>query len=46
MCKIFKFFPKIGMLHPRHFFPEPEDLVAAEEEEGSMVHGGLSSVLK
>jgi hypothetical protein len=31
---------------PRHFFPEPEDPAVAQEEEGSMVQGGLSSVLE
>jgi hypothetical protein len=30
----------------RRFFPEPEDPTAAEEEEGCMVQGGLSSVLE
>jgi hypothetical protein len=31
---------------PRHFFPELEDPAAVEEEEGSMVQGGFSSVLE
>jgi hypothetical protein len=31
---------------PRCFFPRPEDPTAAEEEEGSMAQGKLSSVLE